>query len=83
MERFEGALLSIPQSSRVVLSKLRSLDKKTGLCSNAEVSEILAWPRCSIANLFNSTVFSCYAGYIKPDREIYELTMKELGVSSE
>ena len=40
-----------------------------------------AWDRCPIASLFDSTIFSCSAGCMKPEPQIYQLSMRQLGVS--
>jgi putative hydrolase of the HAD superfamily len=80
LERFERALTKIPQPSIDVLTGLRARNKKTGLISNADVTEVAAWDQSPLAPLFDSTIMSCHAGYAKPDREIYELSLKELGV---
>ena len=46
--------------------------------------EVAAWDRSPIAQLFDSAVFSCYVGYVKPDRRImYETCIDHLGVVPE
>jgi putative hydrolase of the HAD superfamily len=80
LERFERALTKIPQESIDVLTELRARHKKTGLISNADVTEVAAWDKSPLAPLFDSTIMSCHVGHAKPDREIYDLSLKELGV---
>jgi putative hydrolase of the HAD superfamily len=79
-ERFGQALINIPKESFETLETLKKRGKKLGLVSNADVMEIALWERSPIAHLFDSTVISCYAGYAKPDAEIYEMSMRELCV---
>jgi putative hydrolase of the HAD superfamily len=78
LSRFEAALLKIPENTRYTLEKLREKNKKIGLISNADVTEIAAWQRSPIASYFDSVIFSCDVGYIKPEKEIYEICLKQL-----
>jgi putative hydrolase of the HAD superfamily len=78
MQRFNETLEKIPQSNVIALQKLRSLGKKIVLVSNADFTEIIAWNRSPIAPLFDATIFSCEVGFVKPEREIYELAMNKL-----
>ena len=81
VERFAGALINVPQETLSVLCILRSRGKKLGLIGNADVMEIAAWDRSPMAPLFDTVVFSCHVGWVKPEREIYEACMAELQVS--
>jgi putative hydrolase of the HAD superfamily len=78
--RFAAALHEIPDETWAVLKCLKRRGKRIGLISNADVMEVAAWDQSSIAPLFDSTVFSCVVGYVKPEREIYELSLRELNV---
>ena len=78
IKKFAEALLYVPEETIYTLKKLRSAGKKIGLVSNAEVSEIEEWEKSPLAPLFDTSVFSCYAGVIKPEKEIYELCMRDL-----
>ena len=78
--RFENALKKIPEASRRALEELRSRGKRLGLVSNADAMEIAAWEDSPVAGLFDCVVFSCYAGYAKPEPEIYRICLGELGV---
>ncbi len=81
MERFAAALINIPKETQQVLKRLRSMNKKLGLISNADVSEVAAWGRSPIAGCFDSVVFSCHVGCVKPEPEIYRICTQRLGVS--
>lgn len=81
--RFRHALISIEASTLNTLSELRKTGKLLGLVSNADVSEIAGWQDSPLKQYFVSAVFSCQVGYIKPEKEIYEITLKELDVAPE
>lgn len=80
--RFAAALMQIPPSTRHVLQALRGNGHRIGLISNADVMEVAAWLKSPVADQFDSTLFSCHAGYAKPDPEIYRLSLDELGVAA-
>jgi putative hydrolase of the HAD superfamily len=63
------------------IAELRRCDLKTGLISNCTEEVALVWAETPFAPLFDVAVFSATAGCMKPDREIYELALTELGVS--
>lgn len=81
--RFENALLSVPEESVQVLGGLRRAGKKTALVSNADVVEARAWPRSPIAGMFDAVLFSCDAGFAKPEPEIYMLCLERIGLGPE
>jgi putative hydrolase of the HAD superfamily len=79
--RFAAALERITPETRGVIQTLRQRRLRIGLISNADVMEVTAWPRCPIADLFDSTIFSCYVGHVKPESAIYRLSLDQLGVA--
>lgn len=81
--RFARSLIDIPQESIDVLRALKETGKKIGLVSNADYGEIAAWEKSPIASLFDSVLFSCYAGCKKPEPEIYLRSLEELSVTSD
>jgi putative hydrolase of the HAD superfamily len=64
------------------LSELRVRDVRTALVSNSTEDVALVWPETPFAGLFDTAVFSATAGFLKPDREIYELALRQLPVSA-
>jgi putative hydrolase of the HAD superfamily len=80
-ETFAGALIRVPAETREVLECLKGRGKRLGLLSNASIMEIGAWDRSPIAPFFDSALFSCFTGCVKPDRKIYEMSMDALGVT--
>ena len=82
IDRFAQAMHGIPVEHVNVLNELKTRGKKIALISNADVTEVAAWDESPIAPLFDSTVFSCKVGYVKPEREIYEACLSELSISA-
>jgi putative hydrolase of the HAD superfamily len=82
INRFASAMRGIPDEHVNVLKQLKAKGKKLGLISNADVTEVAAWDQSPIADLFDSTVFSCVVGHVKPEREIYEVCLAQLGVAA-
>ena len=82
INRFASAMREIPVENVNVLKELKARGKKVALISNADVTEVAAWDESPVAYLFDSTVFSCKVGYVKPEREIYEACLSQLDVSA-
>jgi putative hydrolase of the HAD superfamily len=83
IDTFAGALLQMPAGVREVLTSLRDKGKSIGLVSNASAMEVTGWSRSPIAPLFDSVVFSCFVGSVKPERRIYQTCTDQLGVTPE
>jgi putative hydrolase of the HAD superfamily len=83
IERFRYALINIEDSTLDTLQELKETGKLIGLVSNADVNEVVGWEDSPLKPYFNSVVFSYRVGYIKPEREIYELALNELKVAPE
>lgn len=64
------------------LTELRRRGMRTALVSNSTEDVALVWAETPFAGLFDTAVFSATAGFMKPDREIYELALRELPVSA-
>ena len=62
------------------LTELRSRGLSTALVSNSTEDVALVWAETQFAGLFDIAVFSATAGFMKPDREIYELALQQLPV---
>ncbi len=82
IRRFERALEIVPRETIEQLTRLRSLGIKIGLISNADVAETTGWPGSPLAQLFDTVVFSCEVGHVKPDPAIYHIGLKRLGVEA-
>ncbi len=77
--RFEESLELMPLASVNTIRALKESGKKVALLSNADVMETKGWVKCPGAQFFDVVVFSCEVGYMKPDREIYQLCLERLG----
>ncbi len=78
--RFKHALIHIEEGTTRTLRRLSAMGRMLGLVSNADATEVLAWKDSPLAPHFDSVVFSCDAGYFKPEPEIYLICLNELGV---
>ena len=83
MARHAEALRDIPQENLAVLQQLKDQGKLLALLSNADVLEVATWDGTQAARLFDATVISCRVGMVKPERGIYELCLRELGVTAD
>jgi putative hydrolase of the HAD superfamily len=63
------------------LHELRRRQYRLAVVSNCTEDVAIAWPETELAPLFDVAVFSAIAGFMKPDRRIYELACSELGVA--
>ena len=79
-ERFRQALGNIPSGNLHLLAELRQRGFRLGLLSNADASEVAAWPESPLAGLFDAEIFSCQVGYVKPEPAIYEECLRRLGL---
>jgi len=81
INRFKHALENIEPLTIDTLEKLRAIGKLIGLISNVDVTEIITWDNSPLKKYFDSVIFSCNVGYIKPEKEIYEICSNYLNVS--
>ncbi len=79
LELTRDALVPVPGAVST-LAELRRRDVATGLVSNCTEEVALVWEESRFAGLLDVTVFSASAGYVKPDRRIYELACERLDV---
>lgn len=80
-ERFRKALADIDNSILEVLSYLKQNGKKICLISNADVIDVMHWNESPLSNLFDEAFFSYEVGYLKPQKEIYEIALKRMDIS--
>lgn len=82
-ERMKNALKMVSTEILDVLEKLKSMNIKLGLISNADFIDCKYWSQSSLFPYFNDAVFSCNVGLLKPDVKIYKLAMQRLNVLPE
>ena len=80
INRMKNALLNIPEEITSVLSALKQRNIKLGIISNADVIDCKYWHNSILFPFFDSTIFSCNVGILKPNRQIYELALHSLNV---
>ena len=80
LERFAEALANIPPSNLELLAALRRQNRRLGLISNADVIDIHNWKNSPLAGCFDSTIFSCEVGLVKPEPEIFWHCLNEIGL---
>jgi putative hydrolase of the HAD superfamily len=79
-ERMKRALLTIDDKILDTLRKVRDKGFKIGLISNADIIDSKHWDKSPLSEFFDVAIFSCNVGILKPEPEIYKLTMDMLGV---
>ncbi len=81
LEALEKTYLPYPEVIDLV-KKLRG-DYKTGLLSNLEDAGVEVIKKQGLEENFDEIVYSCKVGFIKPDKKIYQIMLKKLGVKAE
>lgn len=81
--RMKNALLNIDGMTIKTLQALRFQGVSLGLISNADRIDIQYWELSPLSRLFDTVVFSCDVGILKPDLQIYFLAMKKLSIMPE
>ncbi len=64
------------------VAELRRRGLRVGLITVCSEDVVDIWEETPFAGVFDSVVYSCSCGYRKPDPRIYELSLRELGVSA-
>ncbi len=80
--RFEKAMAAVEPPTVRAVERLRTAGVKLALVSNACAGEPDAWPLAPVAPYFDTAVFSCEIGHVKPDPEIYEHALGRIGVAA-
>lgn len=79
-KRFSYCLKNAPKKSIDIISQLKKSGKKIGLVSNADAMERAGWENTEIGSLFDSSIFSCDVGLVKPEHDIFKLCLNELNL---
>jgi len=79
-ERFKHLFLNIPTNTISTLQNLKNIGYKLGLISNADKMECSFWELTEFSPLFDSVIFSCNVGYVKPEKKIYKLSLEDLEI---
>ena len=81
VQRFRDCLTRIPEENVETLKRIRAAGLHIGLISNADAMEYAAWVDSPLCGLFDAEVFSCEAGCVKPEPEIYRKYLHKLALS--
>ncbi len=82
--RCERLRLAVTEMDGQIVETIRQLKQrglKIGLISNADVCDRLSWDQSPVFPFFDDSLFSCDVGLLKPDPEIYLLSLSHLGVN--
>lgn len=78
--RMRQALCDLPPEIMPVLRNLKNSGYRLGVISNADAYDILHWPESPLQEVFDTAVFSCEVGSLKPEARIFELALERLQV---
>ena len=81
-ERLRQAVTEIDQQIVDTIRQLKESGLKIGLISNADVCDRLYWDQSPVYPYFDDGIFSCDVGLLKPDPEIFLLSLSHLGVDA-
>ena len=81
-ERLRLAVTEIDGQISDTIRQLKDSGLKIGLISNADVCDRLYWETSPVYPYFDDSIFSCDVAMLKPDPEIFLLSLSRLGVSS-
>lgn len=82
-ERMKKALLEVDSVVLDTLKNLKNKQLKLCLISNADVIDTAYWGESALSHIFDTTIFSCEAGYLKPEPEIYREALQRMQVRPE
>jgi putative hydrolase of the HAD superfamily len=79
--RFRYCLEHPPTGVVNSVRKIKDAGFKLALVSNADAVEVEGWQGSELGSLFDKTLFSCHEGYMKPEKEIFQLCLKRLNLN--
>ncbi|MEO5694830.1 MAG: HAD-IA family hydrolase [Usitatibacter sp.] len=77
-QRFTECFQRVPAENVGMLKRLRASGYKLALLSNADAMEVTAYAAGNLQGLFDVEVFSCDAGHVKPEPEIFHSCLEAL-----
>lgn len=80
-KRFKKSLVNIDPRIINVLLDLKISGKKLCLISNADIIDVLHWKDSKLSDLFDYAIFSYEVGYLKPQKEIYQIALKKMNTT--
>ena len=80
--RFAESLRRVAPATLSALDGLRSAGKRLALVSNADSMEAAGWHDSPLSKRIDVAIFSCEAGIVKPEPQIYDLCLRRLGATA-
>ena len=80
INRFERSLSNVETNIIKTLEVLSENTKRMCLISNADVIDKFGWASSPIKKYFEEAIFSCDIGVLKPDKRIYEIALRKMGI---
>lgn len=65
------------------LARLKGFEKSVGMISNVFPMDVFGWAGSPLKPFFDTVIFSCDVGLVKPEPAIYELCLDSLDVKPE
>ncbi len=81
MNRMRSALHHVDSAILNTLSLLKEMGLQLCVISNADTIDIAGWEASPLCMLFDSAIFSCDIGSMKPQPHIYQAAMERMGIS--
>ena len=82
-QRFADGMHAVQPHVLAALDELRHAGLLLAICSNADWMERNGWDGSPLSQRFDSAIFSCDVGYVKPEPEIFQLCLDELNVKAQ
>ena len=82
LSRMKAAIDNVDDDIIFTLRELRKRNIKICLISNADVIDCKHWNESVLSTYFDESIFSCDVGILKPDVNIYNLAMNQMGVKA-
>ncbi len=83
IKRFQNCLKQVDKNIIDTLEYLSKKGIRMCLISSSDVIDKIGWDSSPLNSYFEHTIFSCDVGVLKPDKEIYDIGLKKMGVEAE
>jgi putative hydrolase of the HAD superfamily len=77
-QKMQSTMMAVDNQILDTLSNLRHKNIRLCLISNADSFDCYSWGDSPLAKYFDTTIFSCKVGLLKPEVAIYKLAMEKM-----